>query len=163
MLTLLIYAPCEKVLIGEDQIASLISIMETVGVNVTAEIPADALAPIQWSVFSLWKRNEEVREPIEMEERTEVFRPDGTLATGGTTTFTVSNEHVFYRSLVRIPLFPIGLHGFVKVKCRTRRTNPETEWTEFAEFPLFVEHKPTQGQESPQTENETAAQQPEVA
>lgn len=158
MLKLLIYAPCEKVIIADDKTASIISMMESVKVNVAGELPADALAPIRWSILSLWKRDQEMQEPIEIEERTDVLRPDDTVATGGTTKFTVTNEHLFYRSLVQVPIFPIGLPGVVKVKCRTRQTNPETEWTEFAEFPLLVIHEPVQIDEK--TDPETAPQNP---
>lgn len=158
MLKLLVYAPCEKVILANDQTVSLISIMESVKVNVVPELPADALAPIQWSILSLWKRDQEIPEPIEMEERSEVFRPDGTRAAGGLSKFTVSNDHVFYRSLVQVPVFPIGLPGFVKVKCHTRQANPETEWVEFAEFPLFVVHQPVQINEETKQAIETAIQ-----
>jgi hypothetical protein len=51
---------------------------------------------------------------------------------------------VFYRTVLQIPIFPIGQPGFVKVKCHTRQINPETEWAEFAEFPLFVVHQPVE-------------------
>lgn len=144
MLKLLVYAPCEKVIVAVDQTVSLISMMESVQVNVGPDLPADALAPIRWSILSLWKRDQEVQEPVQIEERADVVRPDGIVATGGTTKFTVSNDHLFYRSLVQVPVFPIGLPGFVKVRCQTRQTNPDTEWTEFAEFPLLVIHQPVE-------------------
>src|SRR6266849_5816162 len=129
MLKLLIYAPCEKVILAaDDQTVSLISTMESVKVNVAGESPANAVAPIQWSILSLWKRDQDVPEPIAIEERSEVFRPDDTMVTGGISKITVSNEHVFYRSILTIPVFPIGLPGMVKVRCHTRQTNPETDW-----------------------------------
>src|SRR3984893_8649768 len=140
MLKLLVYAPCEKVIVATDQTVSIISMMESVRVNVTEGFPADALAPIRWSILSLWKRDQEILKPVEIEEISEVVRPDGTVAAGGTSRFTVTNEHLFYRSLVHVPVFPIGLPGFVKVKCRIRQTNPETEWTEFAEVRLLLVH-----------------------
>jgi hypothetical protein len=140
MLKLLVYAPCEKVIVATDQTVSIISMMESIKVNVTQRFPADALAPIRWSILSLWKRDQEMVAPVQIEERSDVVRPDGTVAAGGTSRFTVSNEHLFYRSLVQVPVFPIGLPGTVKVKCSIRQTNPETEWTEFAEFPLLVIH-----------------------
>jgi hypothetical protein len=43
---------------------------------------------------------------------------------------------------VNFPLFPIGLPGFVNVRCRLRQTNPETDWVDIAEFPLLVVHLP---------------------
>ena len=87
MLKLLIYAPCEKVIVANDETVSVISLMESISVNIGGEMPADALAPIRWSVLSLWKRDQEIQEPIDIEERTDVLRPDDTVATGGTTKF----------------------------------------------------------------------------
>jgi len=144
MLKLLIYAPCEKVIVADDQTTSIISLMESIQLNTPDEFPVDAVLPIRWSILSLWKRDQAVPHPIEMEERTDVVRPDGVVATGGTTKFIVTNEHLFYRTVVRVPVFPVGLPGFVQVKCRTRQTNPETEWTDFTEFPLLVIHQPLQ-------------------
>jgi hypothetical protein len=150
MITLLIYAPCEKVIVSDENTASVISIMESVGVNVAGDIPADALAPIRWSILSLWKRDQENQEAIEIEERADVLRPDGTVATGGSTKFTVTSEHLFYRTLVHLPVFPIGLPGFVKVRCRTRQTSPETEWRDIAEFPVLVIHHPVKIEANPE-------------
>ena len=144
MLKLLIYAPCEKVIISDDQTASIISVMETVNVNVAAEIPPDALAPLRWNIISLWRKDEEISDPIEIEERTDVLRPDGSVATGGTTKFTVTTEHLMYRTLLQLAIFPIGQQGIIKMKCRIRQVNPETEWTDFAEFPVLVTHQPVQ-------------------
>lgn len=141
MVTLLIYAPCEKTIVADDKTSSIISIMESVIVNVPKDLPADALAPIRWTVFSLWKRDQLPEQPVEMEEQTDILRPDDTVAASGKSRFTVTNEHLFYRSLVQLPVFPIGLPGFVKVKCRIRQTNPETEWSDVAEFPLLVVHQ----------------------
>jgi len=159
MLKLLVYAPCEKVIIAGDQTVSIISMMESVQVNVAGELPADALAPIRWTILSLSQRNQVIQEPVEIEERTDVLRPDGTVATGGTTKFTVTNENLFYRSLVQVPVFPIGSPGFVKVRCQTRQTNPETEWAEFAEFPLLVIHQPVEVAEETKQAIEAAVAQ----
>jgi hypothetical protein len=141
MLKLLVYAPCEKAIIADDKTSSIVSIMESVTVRVAKDVPADALAPIRWTVYSLWKRDQLLEQSVDMEEQTRILRPDDTVAAGGTSRFTVSNEHLFYRSLVNLPVFPIGLPGFVKVQCRIRQANPETEWADIAEFPLLVIHE----------------------
>lgn len=137
---LLIYAPCEKAIVADDKTSSIVSIMESISVNVPKDLPADALMPIRWTVFSLWKRDQEVDGLVELEELTDVIRPDDTIAASGRSHLRVTNEHLFHRSLVHIPVFPIGLPGYVKVRCRIRQLNPETEWVDVAEFPLLVVH-----------------------
>jgi len=143
MLKLLIYAPCEKVVEAKDNTVSLISVMESIHVNVAPDLPADALAPIKWDVLTLWRRDENLPDDAtfqEFEERTEVLRPDGVVAAGGTTSFRVSNAHLMYRSVVPLPVFPIGQPGLVWVQSQLRQRNPDTEWKEVARFPLLVLH-----------------------
>jgi hypothetical protein len=159
MLKQMIFAPCERVIIAKDDIISLISVMETVQISVTADLPTKALAPIGWAIVSLWRRDENTDAPIEFEERTEVIWQDGTVALGGTTRFTVTNSHLMYRSLISFPAFPIGQAGMIWIKNRIRQTNPETEWVASSEFPLVVIHLPmTPSDVTP----ETSAEQPQL-
>jgi hypothetical protein len=58
---LLIFAPCEKVIIGQgDNSVSLIGIIQNVQVNQkldgTAKIPPDTLQPTPWTILSLWQK-----------------------------------------------------------------------------------------------------------
>lgn len=141
MLTLLIFAPCEKIILGQDDTASIINVLETVKVNVTGDLPPNALIPFRWSLMSLWKRDETPDTPIEFEQHVEVLRRDDSVAAQGTNTFTVSSNHLMYRLIAEFPVFPIGQPGTVLVKSRIRQVNPETEWRDVAEFPLLVVHE----------------------
>ncbi len=143
MLKLLIFAPCEKLIEGKDKTASLISIMESIELTLaTGEtVPPDALAPVRWNVMVFWRREADIEGEIEFEQRIDVRRPDGELATGGTNKFTASNKHLNYRNTLDFQIMPIGQAGDILVKLRLRQIKPETEWRDVAEYPIAVRHR----------------------
>jgi hypothetical protein len=143
MLKLLIFAPCEKLIEGKDKTASLISVMESAELMLATDetLQPDALAPVRWSVMAFWRRIADFEGEIEFEQRVDVRRPDGELATGGTNIFTVSNKHLNYRNTLNFEIMPVGQPGDILVKLRLRQTKPETEWREVAEYPIVVKHR----------------------
>jgi len=155
MLKLLIFAPCETIILSKDDNASIINVLETVRVNIKGDLPAAALIPFKWSLMTLWKRDDTVDTSIEYEQHIQVLRRDDTVAAEGRNTFTVSSQHLMYRLLAHFPVFPIGQPGQVLVKGRIRQVNPETEWQDIAEFPLQVIHEQKPNEE---TRQEDAAQ-----
>jgi hypothetical protein len=157
MLKQLIFAPCEKVILSTDNTASLISVAESIQVSVPADMPADALVPLQWTVLSLWYRQQTTDTPIEFEERVDVVRQDGSVATGATSKFTVSDAHLMYRTLASFAVFPIGQSGVVLVKNRIRQINPETEWIASSEYPVQVVHLTGPVPATPVSETQPAA------
>ena len=53
---LLVFAPCEKAIIDEHGNATLIILMQNVGVQAgKEEIPKNAVTPKEWAVFALWE------------------------------------------------------------------------------------------------------------
>lgn len=156
MLKLLLYAPCERLITAKEGTTSLISIMENFVLTVEEDVPPDSLMPMRWDIVSLWRREEEIEGQIDFEERTDVLRPDGTVATGGTTRFSLSNKNLNFRTTLAVSLFPIGQSGNVLLKMRIRQTNPETEWRDVAEYPiLFALHR-KENDEATTTENAEA-------
>jgi hypothetical protein len=156
MLKQMIFAPCEKVITGDDKMASLISVIESVQIGVNAELSADAMVPISWNVVSLWRRDENTDTPIEFEEVTEVVREDGSVATKATTKFRVSNSHLMYRTIVHFQVFPVGQPGLVWIKNRIRQVNPETNWIGTSEYPVVVSHLLPSPKPDASAEQETA-------
>jgi len=55
---LLVFAPCEKVLIDQRNNVTLISILQEWQPQIR-ELPEKAVAPQQWEIFTLWHRLEE--------------------------------------------------------------------------------------------------------
>lgn len=141
MLKLLIFAPCQKVIIGEDKSASMIAILETLEIGISGDdLAPDAAAPADWQVLALWERVREVADDMPYEQRIEIVRPDGHVSGGGTIRFTVNSVFQNYRNVMKVPAFPIGLPGRCVLRIALRQQNEE-KWLEVAEFPLNIVHK----------------------
>lgn len=142
MLKLLVFAPCQKVIVGEDDhLTSMIALMESVTVQVRGELPADAIVPLPWSVLTLWRREEDLPTPKIYEQRLEVFRPDGERAAHALSTFNVSNVHNNFRNVIVMNAFPAGKSGWCSLKLFLREAGDQNQWTECSDYPLEIIHE----------------------
>ncbi len=156
MLKLLIFAPCEKVIIGEGGQSSVIGVIEMIRLQVTDEpIPSDALIPFRWGFLTLWNRGESVEEPIKYQEQVRIFRPDET-DTGfqADAEFEVNmNFKNFRQHNDNIPVFPAGMEGRYELRLFLRRAGEEA-WEEHGRFPVIIEHiKPNKEKQDGQQES----------
>ena len=113
MIKLAFLVASEKIIIGQDNNTSLISVLEHIQLNapIPGEIPDNAAVPFKWSAIALWHRTEEIAEPITYDTRFELANPVGDVYMGGDANFVVSNNHVNFRNVVDFPLFPMKLPG----------------------------------------------------
>jgi hypothetical protein len=154
MLELRIFAPCERAIIGDDQLVSMIAILEAVNLETNIDFPANAVFPMTWSVVSLWSRTEEVQSEVVYEQRVDVIRPDGETAGGSSTEFTVSNAYHNYRNISKFTNFPIGVTGDAAIKLFLREAGENNEWREIAKYPIRINHiRKEANVEEPTTEN----------
>lgn len=139
MLKPILFVPCEKVIISEENISSLISVLEHVFVagEATGEIPDNAALPMQWSVLVLWQRDELVQEPITVEARIDLVSPKKEPVLGATHTFIVSNDYLNFRNKLDFPIFPIGLEGIYTLYLACRKKG-DKEWIKVGEYPIDV-------------------------
>jgi hypothetical protein len=140
MLKLLVFAPSERVIVGEDKLTSVIVLLEAINVEPPGELPIDAIFPMDWNILILWHRMEEVSEAIKYEERIDIIRPDGEKVGGATLEFMVTNEFNNFRSVVKMDKFPIGIDGRCLIKLFLRKAGETNEWLEMAEYPIVVKH-----------------------
>jgi hypothetical protein len=79
MPNLLFFAPCEKVLIDQNNTSSMIAIMEELTVQTIAgvAVPAGAVIPMQWSVLSMWEQSSAWDKDRGFEQRTALVSPEG--------------------------------------------------------------------------------------
>lgn len=138
MIRLIIFAPCEKLIVGQDNHSSLISVIEHIklgGVLDEAELPENAGAPYKWSVLALWHREMEVPEPKEFEAKIELISPSGRSSLAGSTRFAVSNEHLNYRSVFDFPVFPIAEAGVHYLTLHCKQVDGE-EFEQIGQYPI---------------------------
>lgn len=134
---LLMFAPCEKVIIDQNNNSSVISILQDLQVEVgPTELPQDAAVPMRWDVFTLWLR-EASDEGRKFEQICELLTPDGKRATGGTISFemTMSMQRNVM-TLMGFPLVPSG--GQYLLRLSLKEAGEDRERREVAEFPILL-------------------------
>src|SRR5436190_19938161 len=139
MPTLLIFAPCEKLIVSaEGGMISLISVMERLQANIPQEIPLvrPAAVPMRWALVSIWhrdasdegKRYEQVFRVIGQDGRTVIHTEPTEITT------TVGKPRC--RIIIPMTQFPVT-DGSLAFRVLYREVGQE-EWTLKAEYPVEV-------------------------
>lgn len=134
---LLMFLPCERAIISQDNFLSLISVMEsiTTQVPVGTTVPENAVAPLQWSVATLWQHQPEDN-GRQYEQRVQLVLPNGNQVAEVALPFEMAAPLV--RNVATIRGFPISQPGDCSLVLSLRRAGGE--WEEIAAFPLTVVH-----------------------
>ena len=134
---LLIFAPCEKVIIDQENNPSLISVLQglTSTLPKDAKVPQDALAVIRWTIFTLWNR-EEADEGKEFTQDCVLLSPDGkpTINVSMPFRFTGSTQ----RNIMQLYGFPIAPGEYL---LKLRLSEGDGERREIATYPLIFTHQ----------------------
>ena len=134
---LLTFAPCEKVLIDQNNNPSMISIFQELHVEVTpADLPEGSAIPIRWDVFTLWLR--EVSDAGKrFEQVCELLTPDGKKAAGGSISFEMTKDtQRNVMTLMGFPLIPSG--GQYLLRLSLREAGEDRERRDLAVFPITL-------------------------
>lgn len=142
MIRLLLFAPCEKIITGEDKRTSLISVLEELTLRgvVTGTLPQNAGFPMKWQAISLWHRVESVNEPITMQVKVELFAPNGESTMFSMGEFPLSNDYSNFRNTFDFPVFPIAQTGVYKAVLTYRKSDVE-DWIIAGEYPINIIHE----------------------
>ena len=154
MIKLLLFAPCEKFINGNDNVASLIAILEHIALvkPATEEFPEDASIPFRWTAVILWNRIEEVVEPVRFNIKVEVVAPNGQVRMVGGHNFDVLGPYQNFRNNIDFPVFPIGLPGVYHITLSYKRDDAE-DWITAGEYPVNVIHSTKDAADQNTTEN----------
>jgi hypothetical protein len=141
MIKLVLLAPCEKLIVGQDNNSSLITVLEYVQVNgqIGEDLPPNAALPYKWTAIALWHRTETLDEPIRFDSKFEVQSPSGNVFLTGAATFVVDNTHVNFRNTVEFPVIPIAENGTHWLKLSFKRSD-DAEYTLAGEYPIDIIH-----------------------
>jgi len=154
MIKLIHFAACEKVIIGKDNISSLIGMLEHVIVNGEAakSLTENTGLPFNWSAICLFNRTEEVAETATINLKMEVIAPNGKTLMGGNLDFVVTNDSWNFRNQIAFPVFPIGQAGVYRVTLAIKNHDAE-EWEQVGEYPVLVIHDLTEVNNENQNES----------
>jgi len=134
---LLMFAPCEKVIIDQNNNSSMISILHNLQVEVgAAELPQDAAVPMRWDIFTLWLR-EASDEGKKFEQICELLTPEGKRATGATISFEMTKG--VQRNVMTLMGFPVvSSGGQYLLRLSLKEAGEDRERREVAEFPISL-------------------------
>lgn len=134
---LLLFAACEKVIIGQgDGSMSLIGLLQNITVVAPrkGEESAAKATHGEWFMFSLWLQQPEDAD-VEYEQRCALIGPTGDLSIDLVTVFTVTK--MFHRVSVQIPFIPVEPPGEYKIMTWLRRRGDE-KWADYGSCPFLV-------------------------
>ena len=124
---LLVFAPCEKVIISQDENnPTLIAILSSLTLQTTAEELAKTatsvegseggavqppMALVRWSIFSMWLREPEDDEGKDFHQTIEIVSPDDRVLLSNKMTFKFSGTARTHRLTLHVGGFPVATVG----------------------------------------------------
>lgn len=145
MARLLLFAPCERAIVGqEDKAVSLIGVMTGFTANLPFPhdhpVPENATAPIRWYLVSVWKCDaSEVGS--EFYQRVILNSPSGTSLLSVDLRIAPQQEQLIVRGIVHLSSFPIKEFGTHVAILQSRRRQDD-EWEERSHYPIDVTRGP---------------------
>ena len=136
---LLIFAPCEKVLISGaeagDNSSTLVSILDSLVVK--EDIPDDAVMPMKWDIFALWTRTDKDA-GVTYEQICQVVLPSGKRSVESALEFAFTKRN--QRNTVHIVGLPIGEAGEYALEIYLQKKGQPKTRKKYGSYPLVVEH-----------------------
>lgn len=141
MPTLLLFAACERVIIGqEDNSLSLVSVMTGVSAQLPfamdQPIPENTAIPLRWYLVALWK-NEPDEIGIPFDQRVTLETSGGTELVHGEQ--KLETQLPLLRSINAMTIFPVGTIGTLTAKIFLRGKSSGSEWLQYGTFPIDVQ------------------------
>ncbi len=134
---LLLFAPCEKVIVDQNNVLSIVSVLQEVTVTLptSASPPSDANAPMQWAILAFFQK-EPGDDGKTFEQRSALVAHNGSvLLETPVAAFEFKLPH--HRVVHQIAGMPIGNAGKHAVKTWLREKGA-AQWKEIGEFPLEI-------------------------
>jgi len=139
---LLVFLPCEKVLIsgGEtgDGTTTVVTILQSISVSIPKDSGPHLAAPMTWHIFVLWKTPIEDR-GVAFEQNIDLLAPSGEAVMRFKTDFTASTE--FQRTTTKVIGLPVSEEGnYILHLQLVRADDPDLILTD-AKYPLLIQHQ----------------------
>lgn len=136
---LLMFAPCDNVLIsGENQSASLIIVLTQIVYQGTIPdpFPPNAMSPMRWSTFSQWEFETE-DSGINFQQKITLVDDAGQEAYSNQVNFTGIPSKSIHRVVTTNFGFPLLAPGVYRLKLSYQRA-AQGDWQEVADYPLEI-------------------------
>jgi hypothetical protein len=141
---LLLFAPCEKAIIDQNNVISLITVLQEITVDIP-EMPDTGgkmpVVPLKWDVVSLWMKTDEDAPDTVYQTRLALIDPTGKPAgLEGSSEFSFADNKSRFQSVTTILGFPIRHEGRYVVRVWLQKKD-EDEGEPVTEFPILLIRK----------------------
>ena len=143
---LLLFAPCERAIIGQDdQSISLISILAGFGASLPFQVdqplPEGVALPLRWYLVSIWRGEiEDVGKTLY--QKVSLVSPSGKELVVVENSVQIEDQfRLMVKSIVQFQAFPIPEFGTYSVRLNHRMVE-SLEWTLAADYPLDISRGP---------------------
>lgn len=140
MPNLLFFAPCEKVIVDQNNTASIVSILEELKVQTVAgsSIPPDSLIPMQWAILTLWEQASTWEMGRSFEQRISLLTESGNLLLDSVNEFKFEKpRHRVIAQIVGMPISDPGIRK-IRISIREKADSPK-EWKEVSIYSFTIE------------------------
>ena|SRR5579871_3094634 len=132
---LLLFAPCEKLLIDEQtKTISLIVILQEIHYKIPpgTQIQPGAMLPMQWSIVTLWREEEPQDSHVEFEQQLLIEGSGGDILSTNEARFKFTAPS--HRMIAHVPGIPLGSR---KINVRLAyRVAGVKDWIPLASYPI---------------------------
>jgi hypothetical protein len=132
---LLIFAPCEKVLVDElTHTVTLIGVLQEIHYKLppgTAAPQPNSLLPLNWQIISLWQEEDPADAGVEFEQRVVLENSAGQVLFANEVKWRFTRPS--QRMVANVPGLPIGSR---RLMLRLFYRVPPSQWLEAASFPI---------------------------
>jgi hypothetical protein len=135
---LLLFTPCLKAIGGDDGLFTIVSVLESVGVNVPAgeTLEENSVVRLQWQMVSIWHQEENDANK-RFEQTVDFILPNGKSAHSAIYPLDLVDRTTKIR--IDGDVFPVGIQGEVTIKIGCRELGA-TDAPVLAEYPILVRY-----------------------
>jgi hypothetical protein len=138
---LLLFAPCEKLIIDEQKNPTLVCVLQRIGVTLppNIELSKDLLAPREWDICTIWEPEEGDSKDTFL-QHLEIILPDGSQSKLSAVGEFAFQEGILHRNNLHINGFPVGLAGEYKIKLWLESSKTKRTVVGPVSYPITVTH-----------------------
>jgi hypothetical protein len=134
----LLFTPCEKALVDQNNNLSLIVAMEELRIDIpeSVDVPPKALGMLRWDVVTAWAPTADDG-GRRFQQKIEILAPDDTVIGRADVIFQMQAGRN-HRNTVRMVGFPVGPPGQYGLRLLLREDQAGSEFREISTYPLHV-------------------------